>query len=59
MSAKNVADERMALGQARDLCPLSERAWAARSCRIPAAATGTARNMNSVAKLAELAKEME
>lgn len=57
-SAKNVADERMALGT-REIYVHYPSGQGQSKLRIPAAASGTARNMNSVAKLAELAKEME
>jgi uncharacterized protein (DUF1697 family) len=54
--AKNVADERMALGK-REIYVHYPSGQGPSKLRIPAAAKGTARNMNSVAKLAELAKE--
>lgn len=54
--AKNVADERMALGR-REIYVHYPEGQGRSKLRIPAAAAGTARNMNSVAKLAELAKE--
>ena len=54
--AKNVADERMALGE-REIYVHYPSGQGQSKLRIPAAAAGTARNMNSVAKLAELAKE--
>ncbi len=56
-AAKNVADERLALGK-REIY-VHFPSWQGRSkLTIPAAARGTARNMNTVAKLAELAREM-
>lgn len=55
--AKNVADERMALG-AREIYVHYPSGQGRSKLKIPAAARGTARNMNSVAKLAELAKEV-
>jgi uncharacterized protein (DUF1697 family) len=55
--AKNVADERMALG-VREFYVHYPSGQGRSKLRIPAAARGTARNMNSVAKLAELAKEV-
>jgi uncharacterized protein (DUF1697 family) len=55
--AKNVADERMALGR-REIYVHYPSGQGRSKLRIPAAATGTARNMNTVTKLAELAKEM-
>lgn len=56
-AAKNVADERMALG-AREFYVHYPSGQGRSKLRIPAAARGTARNMNSVTKLAELAKEV-
>jgi uncharacterized protein (DUF1697 family) len=55
--AKNVADERMALGR-REIYVHYPSGQGRSKLRIPAAAAGTARNMNTVAKLAELAKEV-
>jgi uncharacterized protein (DUF1697 family) len=56
--AKNVADERIALGK-REIYVAYGRAGIGDSkLRIPAAKNGTGRNMNTVAKLAELAREM-
>lgn len=55
--AKNVAGERMALGT-REIYVHYPDGQGPSKLRIPAAASGTARNMNSVAKLAALAKEM-
>ncbi|HEX6072917.1 MAG TPA: DUF1697 domain-containing protein [Sphingomicrobium sp.] len=55
-AARNVADERMALG-ARELYVHYPSGQGRSKLRIPAAARGTARNMNSVTKLAELSKE--
>lgn len=57
--ARGLDGERLALGRREiyiDYCgtPLGRS-----KLRIPAAAKGTARNMNSVAKLAEMAKELE
>jgi uncharacterized protein (DUF1697 family) len=57
-SAKNVADERLALGR-REIYVHYPSGQGRSKLRIAAAGTGTARNMNSVAKLAELAREME
>jgi uncharacterized protein (DUF1697 family) len=56
-AAKGVADERMAFG-AREIYVHYPSGMGRSKLRIPAAKTGTARNMNTVAKLAELAKEM-
>ena len=56
--AKNVAGERMALGT-REIYVHYPNGQGVSKLRIPAAAAGTARNMNTVAKLADLAKEME
>ena len=55
--AKNVADERMALGK-REIYVHYPNGQGRSKLRIPAAERGTARNMNTVAKLAELAKEL-
>jgi uncharacterized protein (DUF1697 family) len=57
-TAKNVADERLALGT-REIYVHYPSGQGRSKLKIPAAATGTGRNMNTVAKLAELAKEME
>ena len=56
-AAKNVADERIALGR-REIYVHYPNGQGPSKLKIPAVATGTARNMNSVAKLAEMAKEM-
>ena len=55
-AAKNVADERMALGT-REIYVHYPSGQGRSKLAIPAAAKGTARNMNTVAKLAELARE--
>lgn len=54
--AKNLADERLALGR-REIYVHYPHGQGPSKLRIPAADAGTARNMNTVAKLAELAKE--
>ena len=56
-SAKKVEEERMALGK-REIYVHYPRGQGQSRLVIPAAAKGTARNMNTVAKLAELAREM-
>ena len=56
-AAKHVADERMALGT-REIYVHYPSGMGHSKLRIPAAASGTARNMNTVTKLAALAKEM-
>ena len=56
-SAKNVDGERMALGK-REIYVHYPRGQGQSRLAVPAAADGTARNMNTVAKLAELAKEI-
>ena len=56
VAAKRVEDERMELGK-REIYVHYPRGQGQSRLAIPAAAKGTARNMNSVAKLAELAKE--
>ena len=55
--AKNVGDERMALGT-REIYVHYPSGQGDSKLRIAAAANGTARNMNTVLKLAELAEEM-
>jgi uncharacterized protein (DUF1697 family) len=57
-NAKNVANERMALGT-REIYVAYPDGMGQSKLQIPAAKAGTARNMNTVAKLAELLKEME
>jgi uncharacterized protein (DUF1697 family) len=54
--ARNVADERMALGT-REIYVHYPSGQGRSKLKIPAAAAGTARNMNSVAKMAEMAEE--
>jgi uncharacterized protein (DUF1697 family) len=56
--AKHVADERLALGR-REIYVHYPSGQGRSKLQIPAAARGTARNMNTVVKLAELAKEVE
>ena len=55
-AAKNVTDERVALGR-REIYVHYPSGQGPSRLAIPAAARGTARNMNTLAKLAELAKE--
>jgi uncharacterized protein (DUF1697 family) len=55
--AKNVVDERIALGR-REIYVHYPSGQGDSKLRIPPAANGTARNMNTVTKLAELAEEM-
>jgi uncharacterized protein (DUF1697 family) len=50
-------DERIALGKREIYIDYGASGAGGSKLRIPAAAAGTARNMNSVAKLAEMAKE--
>ena len=50
--------ERIAIGKREIYVDYGELGAGRSKLRIPAAAAGTARNMNSVAKLAELAKEL-
>ena len=57
-SAKNVNDERVALGE-REFYVAYPSGMADSKMRIPAAAKGTARNMNTVGKMAKIAKDME
>lgn len=56
--ASGIADERLALGS-REIYVHYPSGMARSKLRLPAAAGGTARNMNTVAKLAQLAKEVE
>jgi len=51
-------DERIATGSREVFVAYGERGIGKSRLRIPAAETGTARNMNTVAKLAELAREL-
>ena len=51
-------DERVAAGEREVYVAYGERGIGRSRLRIPAAEAGTARNMNTVAKLAELAREM-
>lgn len=52
-------DERVAAGRREVYVAYGEKGIGRSRLRIPAAEAGTARNMNTVAKLAELAKELE
>ena len=52
-------DERIAVGVREVYVAYGERGIGRSRLRIPAAEAGTARNMNTVARLAELAKELE
>jgi len=52
-------DERVAAGKREVYVAYGEKGIGRSRMRIPAAEAGTARNMNTVARLAELAKEME
>ena len=51
-------DERIALGDREVYVAYGETVSGRSRLRIPAPKAGTARNMNTVAKLAELAREM-
>ena len=51
-------DERIATGPREVFVAYGEKGIGKSRLRIPAAESGTARNMNTVAKLAELAREM-
>ena len=57
-TARNLDDERIALGTREVYVAYGEKGIGRSRLRIPAAEAGTARNMNTVAKLAELAREM-
>jgi uncharacterized protein (DUF1697 family) len=56
--ARGQADEELALGR-REIYVHYPNGMGRSKLRLPAALVGTARNMNTVAKLAELAKEVE
>ncbi len=56
--AKGVDGERLALGKREIYVDYCGTLLGRSKLRIPAAAKGTSRNMNSVAKLAEMAKEL-
>ena len=56
--ASGIADEELALGT-REIYVHYPNGMARTKLRLPAAAGGTARNMNTVAKLAAMAKEVE
>jgi len=58
-TVRNIDGERIALGEREVYVAYGERGMGQSRLRIPAAEAGTARNMNTVAKLAELAREME
>jgi uncharacterized protein (DUF1697 family) len=51
-------DERIAIGAREVFVAYGEKGIGRSRLKIPAADAGTARNMNTVAKLAELAREM-
>jgi uncharacterized protein (DUF1697 family) len=53
-----VDDERIAVGKREVYVAYGEKGIGRSRLRIPAAESGTARNMNTVARLAELAREM-
>ena len=55
--ATNVEEERLSVGR-REIYVHYPKGQGRSKLKIPAAAEGTARNMNTVAKLAELAKEL-
>jgi uncharacterized protein (DUF1697 family) len=57
-SARNLDDERIAIGQREVYVAYGQHGMGRSRLRIPAAESGTARNMNTVAKLAGLAKEI-
>jgi uncharacterized protein (DUF1697 family) len=56
-TVRNQHDERIAAGLREVYVAYGEKGIGRSRLRIPAAEAGTARNMNTVAKLAELAKE--
>ena len=53
------SDERIAAGKREVYVAYGEKGIGRSRLRIPAAEAGTARNMNTVARLAELARELE
>ena len=55
---RGIADERLALGR-REIYVHYPSGMGTSNLRLPSKIVGTARNMNTVAKLAELAKEVE
>jgi uncharacterized protein (DUF1697 family) len=57
-SARNVTDERLALGK-REIYVHFPSGQGRSKLKLPDSASGTARNMNTVAKLAELAGELK
>ncbi len=57
-TARNMDDERIAAGAREVYVAYGEKGIGRSRLRIPAAEAGTARNMNTVAELAELAREM-
>jgi uncharacterized protein (DUF1697 family) len=57
-TARNHDDERIATGPREVFVAYGEKGIGKSRLRLPAAEAGTARNMNTVAKLAQLAKEM-
>ena len=56
--ARGIVDEELALGE-REIYVHYPSGMGRSKLRLPAKAVGTARNMNTVAKLAQLAKELE
>ena len=56
--ARGIADERLALGR-REIYVHYPSGMGTSKLRLPSKIVGTARNMNTVARLAELAKEVE
>jgi uncharacterized protein (DUF1697 family) len=57
-SARNLDDERIAAGPREVFVAYGEKGIGRSRLRLKAAEAGTARNMNTVAKLAQLAKEI-
>ena len=57
-TVRNQTDERIAIGPREVFVAYGEGGIGKSRLRIPAAEAGTARNMNTVAKLAELAREL-
>lgn len=58
-SVRNLDDEQVAAGSREVFVAYGKKGIGRSRLKIPAADAGTARNMNTVAKLAELARELE
>lgn len=58
-AARNVDDERIAVGAREVFVAYGEKGIGRSRLRLPVAEAGTARNMNTIARLAEMAREMK